>query len=313
MQKRLTALIRLIGFAASELPEGTEFTVPDMAAHKKYGGWTLPPAHANPRQRLASDHELAAVLHAADPASDLGQLLQAQDETGCRLGELLHAGGAQLTAFFDASGQLFGGKLHLPTHKTYCKTGKARDVPLSLRAAAILLARKEVCGDGPLFPSLGSTDAVCKRFDSVCAQAGVKDLLTKDLRRGFVNRNKNCVPTVDLVQIVGKSDQLDLENPSLGEKSVQTALGHKKLQTTKGYAVLDLEVLACTFTATSRNAAVLELVQRMPPRPPQDCNGRAKAQDCPALAGRIPLPRPSAEVLALARALGTYDQCFNFA
>jgi hypothetical protein len=118
---------------------------------------------------------------------------------------------------------------------------------------------------------------------------------------------------VALVQLVGKSDQLDLENPSLGEKSVQTALGHKKLQTTKGYSVLDLEALACTFTATSRNAAVLELVQRMPPRPPQDCNGRAKAQDCPALAGRIPLPRPSAEVLALARALGTYDQCFNFA
>ena len=118
----------------------------------------------------------------------------------------------------------------------------------------------------------------------------MKDLLTKDLRRGFVNRNKNCVPTVDLVQIVGKSDQLDLENPSLAEKSVQTALGHKKLQTTKGYSVLDLEVLACTFTATSRNAAVLELVQRMPPRPPQDCNGRARRRTAQRWRAAFPCP-----------------------
>jgi hypothetical protein len=185
VNKRFTALIRLIGFAATQLPEGTQFTVPDMEAHKKYCGWALPPAHANPRQRMASNQELAAVLHAAAPESDLGQLLQTQDETGCRLGEVLHARGAQVTAFFDESGQLFGGTLHLPTHKTFYKT--------------------------------------------------------------------------------------------------------------------------------SRNAAVLELVQRMPPQAPQDCSGRAKAQDWQAFAVRIPLPCPSAEVLALARALGTYDQCFNFA
>ena len=145
VQKRLTALIRLIGFAASELPEGTEL---------RCRTWLRTRSTAAGRCRLRTPIRASAWpairigrrAACRYPGKRFGAMLQAQDETGCRLGELLHARGNQVTAFVDASGQLFGGKLHLPTHKTFDKTGKARDVPLSLRAPPSCLPARRSAG-----------------------------------------------------------------------------------------------------------------------------------------------------------------------
>lgn len=312
---RVSALLRLLTFARDALPNGAQFTVPDMASRKQIG-WALPTAHASPRQRTPGAAEFAAVLRVVGADSELGALLQIQDETGCRLGEVRGALGAQVTPFLDEQGQLFGGKLHLPTHKTLHKTQEARDVPLSLAAAKLLLQRKELYGDGPLFPSLRSSDAVCKRFKAACSKARVNDLLTKDFRRAFVNRNKAYVPSVDLIHLLGRSHLIDLENASAAEKGVQAALGHADLQTTLGYTVPELPTLARTFTATSRNAQVLELVQSV--QAPESfgtssnkaAGAAANSQEDP-MEARIALTAPTPEVLALARALGTYEECFN--
>lgn len=65
-----------------------------------------------------------------------------------------------------------------------------RDVPLSLQGARLLHARKLKHGDGQLFPGLGDTNKVCKDFDTLCSEVGLHDLLIKDFRRSFINRNK---------------------------------------------------------------------------------------------------------------------------
>lgn len=260
LRKRMTALMRLIDWAAGQLPAGVAFTPPDWKYLKRFG-WSLPPAHADRRTRECEDDELAQLLAGAGLDSDFSQLLEVLDENGGRLGEVLHAHGAQLSFFYDANGQLFGGKLHLAKHKTEHRTKTARDVPLSLRAAQILLARKKAFGNGPLFAALGNNDTVCKKFRALCERLGIKDLVSKDLRRAFINRNKGAVPVVDMVHIVGQSCELDLEHPGPGVKAVQAAVGHKRLDTTVGYTVLQLQQLAGVFTGTSRNARVRALAQ----------------------------------------------------
>jgi hypothetical protein len=52
---RLTALTRLIRFAGSRLPDKAAFTTPNLDALFEF---SLPPAHANPRQRVPTEHEL---------------------------------------------------------------------------------------------------------------------------------------------------------------------------------------------------------------------------------------------------------------
>jgi integrase len=301
---RLTALLQLLSFARDKcLPKGADFSVPELQQDKKWG-LKLPPAHATPRTRLATDSELASVLRIAGAATDLGELVQALDETGCRLSEMRAARGSQVSFFYE-EGQLVGGQLHLTTHKTYYKTKQERFVPLSLVAATLLLKRKERFGEGALFPSFRSADEVCKLFEATCSMAGVADFITKDLRRGFVNRNKDSVAEVDMVKIVGEVTALDLDHPKPGVKAVIDALGHKDIKTTQSYTVIDCRRLARVFTATSRNAAVLAEVQRLQ-QVAESVDGSAvpRPQRRARRAVQAALPEPTAEAVALSRALG---------
>jgi len=170
----LTALMRLIDWVACQLPAGVTFTPPDWEYLKRFN-WSLPAAHGGRRTRECDDDELAKLLARAGIDSDFSQLLEVLDENGGRLGEVLYACGAQVSFFYDADGQLFGGKLHLPKHKTEHQTHAAREVPLSLRAAQILLARKQRFGDGRLFAALGNSDTVCKKFRALCEQVGINN------------------------------------------------------------------------------------------------------------------------------------------
>ncbi len=244
---RLTALMRLIKFAKAKLPAGAAFEMPAMDELFEF---KLPPARSTPREREPLDDEAALLLEHFGVDSDFGHFLRAIDETGCRLGEIRSAEGHQLS-IFTVAGQVVGGYLTLTHHKTCGKIG-IRKVPLSLFAAQILHARKLRYGDGRLFPSLGSTDKVCKEFDSACTALGLSDLLIKDYRRAFINRNKYCVAHVDMVNIVGQSSLLDAENVTPSEQNVLEAVGHVGIGTTSGYANPRLADLANVFTRTSR-------------------------------------------------------------
>ena len=107
-------------------------------------------------------------------------------------------------------------------------------------------------GDGKLFAGLGSKDRVCKEFDSACQTLGLPDLVIKDLRRTFINRNKYCVAHVDMVHVVGQSTLLDSANLTRSEIAVRDAVGHKNISTTAGYTNPHLEELSRVFTNTSR-------------------------------------------------------------
>lgn len=253
---RLTALMRLIRFAKSKLASGAGFEMPAMDELFEF---KLPPAHGDPRKREPSDADFARVLRHVGSDSDFGQFLRVIDETGCRLGEVRSAKGSDVH-FFTVAGQVVGGYLMLTEHKTSKKVG-TREVPLSLFAAQVMHSRKLQHGDGRLFTALGSKDKVCKGFDETCSAVALSDLLIKDHRRAFINRNKYCVAHVDMVNIVGQSSLLDAGNVTASEKNVLEAVGHTGIGTTSGYAKPRLAELANVFTSTSRWSRVAALLQ----------------------------------------------------
>lgn len=122
-------------------------------------------------------------------------------------------------------------------------------------------SRKLQHGEGRLFGALGSKERVCKDYDEICTEAGLSDILIKDHRRAFINRNKYCVAHVDMVKIVGQSSLLDAGNVTASEKNVQEAVGHTGIGTTAGYATPRLAELANVFTSTSRWSRVAALMQ----------------------------------------------------
>lgn len=273
VRSRLTALMRLIRFAKSKLPEGASFELPAM---EELFEFTLPPAHGNPRKRETEDAELARLLLHFGAETDQGHFLRVIDETGCRLGEVRNAQGSDVHLFMVA-GQVVGGHLTLVKHKTSAKIG-TREVPLSLFAARLLHQRKLRYGDGRLFPALGSKDTVCHNFDEACKALGIQDLLIKDGRRAFINRNKYCVAHMDMVSIVGESSLLDQKSVSASERNVQDAVGHTSIRTTSGYSQPRLEELARVFTQTSRWSRVATLLQ-----PNADSSAKSESPDVVAL------------------------------
>jgi integrase len=247
---RLTALRKIIQFAASQLPDEVPYKpIP-------YGGLKLPPAHAAPRVRLPKDSEYSRLIRHCGRETDMGEFLQSVDETGCRLSEITGATKADLE-FFWVGEQLVGGCLTLNKHKTHHQVAKPRHVPLSLFAAEIFWRRCQQHDAGSLFPSLKTNDAVCKAFDSACSTLCIKDLLVKDFRRAFINRNKNQagLSTWDLMSVVGESSML--KKTTAAEKRVQNAVGHEDAGTTAGYSVADMREMSEVFTRTSRLLRVL--------------------------------------------------------
>jgi len=256
LRLRLSALVRVIRFAKSALPANATFQPPDMESLFEF---TLPPAHGNPRKLEVSDDEYVRLLRHVGPDSAFGQYLRVIDETGCRLGEVLSAHGSAIHIYMHA-GQVIGGHLTLTKHKTSNHVG-TREVPLSLFAAQVLHARKLRFGDGAVFQDLGSNNKMCKVFDANCQELGMRPLQIKDLRRGFINRNKYLVAHVDMVHIVGQTTLLDKSTVTDSEKSLLDAVGHTNIKTTAGYSTPHLEKLARVFTQSSRWPQIAALLQ----------------------------------------------------
>lgn len=247
---RLTALRKTIQFAASHLPDEVPYKpIP-------YGELKLPAAHESPRVRLPKDSEYSRLIRHFGRDSDMAEFLESVDETGCRLSEITGATKADIE-FFWVGEQLVGGCLTLKKHKTQHKVAKPRYVPLSLFAAEIFWRRCQQHDAGSLFPSLKTNDAVCKQFDSACSALCIEELLVKDFRRAFINRNKNQagLSTWDLMSVVGESSVL--KKTTAAEKRVQTAVGHEDAGTTAGYSVADMREMSEVFTRTSRLLGVL--------------------------------------------------------
>ncbi|MBA3598866.1 MAG: hypothetical protein H0W40_16035 [Methylibium sp.] len=254
LRLRLSALDRLIEFAMSKVPESVDFRGPT-----KPFGYKPPPAHSNKRTRLPSDDEYAALLKHFGANSDMSHFLRVVDDTGCRLSEVSSARGADVV-FFGAAGHVLGGTLTLRKHKTASKVG-ARIVPLSRHVAEVLYARKGTYDDGPLFPALADANGVCKTFDDARTRLAFEDLVIKDFRRAFINRNVRSVSAVELMHIVGKSSLIDTKALSAGENNVLRAVGHTNISTTFGYVTPDQQGLAQVFTQTSRWLRIARLIE----------------------------------------------------
>lgn len=253
---RLTALMRLIRFAKASLPDTVAFKMPAMDELFEFA---LPPAHSQPRKRMTEDAELARLLEHFGSESDQAHFLRVIDETGCRLGEVRLCKGSDVN-FFTVAGTVVGGYLTLTKHKTSDDVG-TREVPLSLFAAQILHDRKLRHGDGALFPGLGTKDRLCKAFEAACSSLGIKNLLIKDGRRAFINRNKGGIGVMDMVKVVGESTLLCDKDATPSERNVQEAVGHTNISTTGAYSQPRLAELAQIFTKTSRWWRVAALLQ----------------------------------------------------
>ncbi|MBA2962118.1 MULTISPECIES: hypothetical protein [Ramlibacter] len=180
-----------------------------------------------------------AALRAVGLDSPLGILIQVLDETGCRPKEVSEAHGSQVTFFYDEEGHLFGGRLHLFKHKTYHKTATRRDVQLSLVAAQLLLDRKKLHGNGPLFPAFNGPDDICKQIEAACEAAGVSDFQSKDLRPASSTATSTRCPSSTCARS-SASPKLDREEPHEALRAAEEATGHKRLNTIKRYVVPNL-------------------------------------------------------------------------
>ncbi|WP_427914909.1 hypothetical protein ACPWT1_08360 [Ramlibacter sp. MMS24-I3-19] len=302
----LTGLSKLLKYADLNQPAGVNFQLPDMKRHEGFG-WALPPAH-DARTQQWSEGELADILFAAGPSGPIGLLLSVLDESGCRLGEVSKACGHQLTLILGTDNQVVGGELLLTDHKTKHKTQEERHVPLSAVAARLLHQRQQIHGNGSLFPEFNGSDDICKRFAELCTAAHIQDRLLKDLRRGFLNRNKGKVSALDLQKVFGDWSDLDDPNEDDDEGAAvdRVAMGHKRLRTTKGYIQPDVQLMIARFTTTSRYERVMERVRDLQASGKEmPGSKRTRRKQSRAVDAEINWRRASPQIVALAAALGT--------
>ena len=135
-------------------------------------GLRLPKQRPGRERRLEGDEE-QRLLAAADRVGEpyLPPLIVLAIETACRLSELLGARREHIR----------GNVLHLPM----TKNGRARSVPLSTRALAVL-CELPIAMDGRIIP-LG-TDRVEYVWKKACRLAGIADLHFHDLRHEGTSR-----------------------------------------------------------------------------------------------------------------------------
>jgi integrase len=159
------------------------------------------------RDRVPTDHELAALLNAFDAASIRTQaalLFKLLLFTGCRTSEWRTAEWSWL----DPDGRT----LRLPDAKAGARPVALSSVVQALLAAAPRTSRYVVpndASDGPLSPSI-----VSKAWEAVRAASGIGDFRVHDLRHGFATRGAG-----------------------LGASAIvlRDALGHKTMQMTSRY------------------------------------------------------------------------------
>ncbi|QJW85147.1 hypothetical protein HK414_22045 [Ramlibacter terrae] len=148
----LTALFRLLAWIRTQLPKEAEFIVPDLEEMTRFG-WALPAAHAVPRTREPSALEFAQILRVIGVNSPLGELLQIQDETGCRLSEVAKATGSRVTFIFGEKGELVGGNLHWWSTRPCTRSNDRATFPCPLVAARLPAAGpQETPGRRPAVP-----------------------------------------------------------------------------------------------------------------------------------------------------------------
>ena len=133
------------------------------------------PKDGKPRDRIATDEELAKLLELASPA--MRRAIVGAVETGMRAGEL-------------ASNPEIRGRV---AYLLDTKNGTAREVPLSEKAVECF----------PVGLSAGSISAL---FAQLCERAGVEGLTYHDLRRTAIVRLAQKLTPMELAKMVGHKD-----------------------------------------------------------------------------------------------------------
>ena len=133
------------------------------------------PKDGKPRDRIATDEELAKLLELASPA--MQRAIVGAVETGMRAGEL-------------ASNPEIRGRV---AYLLDTKNGTAREVPLSEKAVECF----------PVGLSAGSISAL---FAQLCERAGVEGLTYHDLRRTAIVRLAQKLTPMELAKMVGHKD-----------------------------------------------------------------------------------------------------------
>lgn len=166
------------------------------------------PACSRARDRRLDIHEEQHLLAALRESYEMPSIVEIALETGMRRGEIC---GMRWTDI-----DLTKSTLHIPT----TKTGAPREIPLSPRAKAVLLALPRRI-DGSVF-SL-SADSITQAFDRACKRAGITNLRFHDLRHEATSR---------------------LFEKGLAVMEVATITGHKDLRMLQRYTHLRAEDLA---------------------------------------------------------------------
>lgn len=133
------------------------------------------PKDGKPRDRIATDEELARLLELASTA--MQRAIVGAVETGMRAGEL-------------ASNPQIRGRV---AYLLDTKNGTAREVPLSEKAVEC-------------FPVGLSAGSISELFARLCEQAGVKGLTFHDLRRSAIVRLARKLTPLELAKMVGHKD-----------------------------------------------------------------------------------------------------------
>lgn len=147
------------------------------------------PAGSNKRERrLSPDEEKAILEHLGGPY--MAPIASLAVETAMRRGELL--------ALTWADVDLAKGVARL--HDT--KNSDPRDVPLSIRAIAILKALpRQLDAGAAVFPL--SPDVVTREFRQACKAAGIDNLHFHDLRHEAVSRICDKLPMHEAMRVTG--------------------------------------------------------------------------------------------------------------
>lgn len=133
------------------------------------------PKDGKPRDRIATDEELAKLLELASPA--MQRAIVGAVETGMRAGEL-------------ASNPQIRGRV---AYLLDTKNGTAREVPLSEKAVEC-------------FPVGLSAGSISELFARLCEQAGIDGLTYHDLRHTAATRIAKRMDILDLCKMFGWKD-----------------------------------------------------------------------------------------------------------
>lgn len=183
-----------------------QMDLPDMATPFKqsYISEIVGPVDIPRDRRLEGDEEmlLRARLLTVKKHKEWDLIIDLALETAARQAELVHATWSEF--------QLDRGVWNIP--KEHTKTKKARTMPLSHKAKALLEEHYKVCGkptkDQRVFQYLNNTDMVSSMFRKLIRQAGIVDFHFHDLRHEAISRiviYRRNISIYEVMRMVGHS------------------------------------------------------------------------------------------------------------